>query len=81
MIEYNDIKDLIIWNDPIFGKINLDFIINGLQESLKDQFKFEEVIYQILKNLNYDDETISSLFSLSKTETIDMYLKMIKDEL
>ena len=81
MTEYNDIKDLIIWNDPILGEISLDFIITGLQELLDEQTKFEDIIYHLLENANYDDETISSLFTLSKIDLIRTYLKMIKDEL
>ena len=81
MIEYNDIKDLIVWNDPIFGNLSFDFIITGLQESIKKQIKFEDTVYHILKKLNIDDKTISSLFNLSQTNVIDMLLKMIKDEL
>lgn len=81
MIEYNDIKDLIVWNDPILGEISLDFIITGLQQLLNEQKEFEDTVYHILKNSNYNDETISSLFSLSKIDLITTYLKMIKDEL
>lgn len=81
MIEYNDIKDLIVWNDPVFGNLSLDSIVTGLQESIKKQIKFEDTVYHILKNLNIDDKTISSLFNLSQTNVIDMLLRIIKDEL
>ena len=70
MIEYKYIKDLIIWNDLILGEISLDFIICGLQESIKKQIKFEETIYQILKNMNYDKKSLTSLFNLSQTDLI-----------
>ena len=81
MTEYIDIKDLIIWNDPVMGEINLDYILSGLQESLKKQKEFEDIVYNILKNIGYCDKDIASLFSLSQTDIFDMYLKMIKDEL
>lgn len=81
MIEYNDIKDLIIWNDPIIGEISLDFIISALKECVKNQSEFEVIIYNILKNNSYDDKTLASLFNLSKVNTINTYLKMITDEL
>jgi hypothetical protein len=81
MIEYNDIKDLIIWNDPIIGEISLDFIISALKECVKNQSEFEDIIYNILKNNSYDDKTLASLFNLSKVNTINTYLKMITDEL
>lgn len=81
MVEYNDIKDLIIWDDPILGEISLDFIITGLQELLNEQTKFEDIVYNLLENSDYDNETISSLFTLSKIDSIKTYLKIIKDEL
>ena len=81
MIEYNDIKDLIIRNDPIIGEISLDFIISALKECVKNQSEFEDIIYNILKNNSYDDKTLASLFNLSKVNTINTYLKMITDEL
>ena len=81
MINYNDIKDLIIYNDLVLGDFSLDSIINELQNCIKKQIKFEDTIYHILKNLKYDDETIASIFNLSETNTIDLYLKLIKDEL
>lgn len=79
--EYNEIKDLNIWNDPLLGTINLDFILNSLQECIKKQIEFENIMNIILKNLNYNTEDLNSLFNLSQTNLLDMYLKMIKDEL
>jgi len=81
MTEYNKIKDLNIWYDPILGLVNFDFIITSLQNCIKAQKEFEGIIYTILKNLNYDDENLASLFNLSQTDVFEMYLKMIKDEL
>jgi hypothetical protein len=65
----------------VLGDFSLDSIINELQNCIKKQIKFEDTIYHILKNLKYDDETIASIFNLSETNTIDLYLKLIKDEL
>ena len=81
MVNYVDIKDLIIWNDPVMGEISLDFILSGLQESLKKQKEFEDIVYNILKDKKYDNKDLASLFNLSQTNLFDMYLKMIKDEL
>ena len=81
LTEYKEIKDLNIWYDPLLGTINLDFILVSLQESIKRQKEFENIIYNILKNSNYNPENLNSLFNLSQTNLLDMYLKMIKDEL
>ena len=82
MIDYNDIKDLIIYYDPIFGEISVDFIIQALQHSLSKQKNFEDAIYNILKNdYKMNDENITTLFSLSSTSTTEMYLDMLTDKL
>lgn len=81
LTEYNEIKNLNIWYDPLLGEINLDFILTILQECVNRQKEFEDIVYNILKNLNYDDENLVSLFNLSQTDLLDLYLKMIKDEL
>lgn len=81
MLEYNDIKKIIIWNDSIMGEISLGFIISSLQESIKKQKEFENIIYNILKNSNYDNKDLASLFNLSQTDLFELYLKMIKNKL
>ena len=77
LTEYNEIKDLNIWYNSLFGYDNLDFILSKLQECVNKQREFEDIIYTILKNLNYDIEDLSSLFNLSQTNLLDMYLKII----
>lgn len=81
LTDYIDIKELNIWYDPLIGLINLDFILTGLQECTKRQKDFEDIIYHILKNLNYDKKILTDLFNLSQTSSFELYLKMIKDEL
>lgn len=82
MIDYNDIKDLIIYYDPIFGEISVDFIVQALQHSLSKQKNFEDAIYNILKNdYKMNDENITTLFLLSSTSTTEMYLDMLTDKL
>ena len=81
MIEYNDIKDLIIYNDPIVGDMTLDYILNGILDQIKNHKKFEEIVYSNLKQTNLSDEDISSIFNLSAINIIEMYIKLIKDEL
>lgn len=82
MIDYNDIKDLIIYYDPIFGEISVDFIIQALQYSLTKQKNFEDEIYNILKNdYKMNNDIIATLFSQSSTSTTEMYLDMLTDKL
>lgn len=81
MSNYTLIKDLIIYSDPIMGNITLDDILNYLLLQIQNQKKFEEIVYSNLKFSDLSDEDIASIFNLSTTDTIEMYLKLIKNEL
>ena len=80
-MDYTIIKDLIVYNDPITGIITLDDILNYLLLQIQNQKKFEEIVYSNLKFSYLSDEDIASIFSMSTTDTIEMYLKLIKNEL
>lgn len=81
MSNYTIIKDFIIYSDPILGDMTLDDILNYLLLQIQNQKKFEEIVYSNLKFSDLPDENIASIFSLSTTDTIEMYLKSIKNEL
>ena len=81
MSNYTLIKDLIVYSDPIVGDITLDDILNYLLLQIQNQKKFEEIVYSNLKFSYLSDEDIASIFSMSTTDTIEMYLKLIKNEL
>ena len=81
IMDYTIIKDLIVYSDPIIGAITLDDILNYLLLQIQNQKKFEEIVYSNLKLSNLTDEDIASIFNLSTTDTIEMYLKIIKNEL
>ena len=81
MMDYTLIKDLIVYNDPIIGYITLDDLLNYLLLQIQNQKKFEEIVYSNLKFSSLTDEDIASIFNLSTINTIEMYLKLIKNEL
>ena len=81
IMDYTIIKHLIVYSDPIIGAITLDDILNYLLLQIQNQKKFEEIVYSNLKLSNLTDEDIASIFNLSTTDTIEMYLKTIKKEL
>lgn len=82
MIEYNDFKDLPIYYDETFNEyFTLNDLINYLEINLKQQEKFENVVYNLLKNQNINNKTIASLFSLSSSNSLSYIIKMIKNEL
>ena len=81
MSNYTTIKDLIIFSDPIIGDITLDEILNHLLLQIQYQKKFEEIVYSNLKQTNLTDKDIATIFSLSSTNIIETYIKLIKNEL
>lgn len=81
MINYTDIKDLIIYTDPVVGDMSLDFILTNLLEQIKEQRRFEDIVYSNLIHSELSKEDIASIFNLSSTDIIETYLKLIKDEL
>ena len=81
MSNYATIKDLIIFSDPIIGDITLDEILNYLLLQIQYQKKFEEIVYSNLKQTNLTDKDIATIFSLSSTNIIETYIKLIKNEL
>ena len=81
MSNYTTIKDLIVYNDPIIGDITLDEILNYLLLQIQYQKKFEEIVYTNLKQTNLTDRDIATIFSLSSTNIIETYIKLIKNEL
>ena len=81
MSNYATIKDLIIFSDPIIGNITLDEILNYLLLQIQYQKKFEEIVYSNLKQTNLTDKDIATIFSLSSTNIIETYIKLIKNEL
>ena len=81
MIEYNDIKNIIIYNDPLIGYMTLDEIFNCISYQITNQKKFEKIVYSILESTSLDKEDIATILSLSTTNNIETYIKIIKDEL
>ena len=82
MIEYNDIKDLPIFQDLLANEyLTLGDFINNIETCIKGQKKFENIIYDILEKQHFDNEVLASLFTLSRTNQLEFNIKAIKDEL
>ena len=81
MSNYTIIKDIVVYSHPIVGDITLDEILNYLLLQIQSQKKFEEIVYSNLKFSDLTEEDITTIFDLSTTNTIEIYLKLIKNEL
>lgn len=80
-MNYTIIKDIVVYSHPIVGDITLDEILNYLLLQIQSQKKFEEIVYSNLKFSDLTEEDITTIFDLSTTNTIEIYLKLIKNEL
>ena len=81
MTEYNNIKNLIIYYDSLIGSISIDQLITEIKKSVEKQKHFEDVMYSILENGDMSKKDISTIFNLSRTNALEMYLKILTDEL
>ena len=80
MNNYDLIKDVSFsCHHHLVNFMSLDEIINLMEQSIEQQLCFEEIVYNLLKHFNLDDETLSSLFSLSTTDALKEYIKTIKN--
>lgn len=80
-MEYQDMKKRPIYYDNLLGPVTLEELVETLEYYVDKQKKFENIVYDILKNNGFDTKTLSSLFTLSTSKSIELILKMIKDEL
>ena len=80
-MNYTIIKDIVVYSHPIVGDITLDEILNYLLLQIQSQKKFKEIVYSNLKFSDLTEEDITTIFDLSTTNTIEIYLKLIKNEL
>lgn len=79
MISYDEAKGIVIGWDPILGLFTLENLLEVIDIVIQDQNKFEKVIYDLLKNLHCEQETINTVFNLSSINLLKFYCDMIKD--
>lgn len=81
MINYLDIKDIVITDCPIAGQITLDDFLNIIEDFIKDQELFESTIEKILKKNTKNIPIANEVMKLSSTSLIKFLISYIKDEL
>lgn len=74
-------KDKIIDYHPIKGYITFNDLINDLELISQDYKTLEDIIIILLKNSNFDDETIASLFKNDITSRLDNLIYVLQDRL
>lgn len=81
MIDYLDIKDIVITNSPIAGEITLDDFLNLIEDFIKDQELFESTVEKILKKNPKNVPIANEVMKLSSTSLIKFLISYIKDEI
>lgn len=81
MIDYLDIKDIVLYTGPITGDVTLDDFLKILEDFLQDQKEFESTIEKILKKNPKNIRIANKLLDMSSTSLISFIVSLIKDEL
>ena len=68
----------ILFNHPILGDISFKDIINDLETMLQDTSLFEELVFQLLRQSELNDEEISSLFNYSIINRLEWIIYILK---
>lgn len=74
-------KDKIIDYHPIKGYITFNGLINDLELILQDYKELEDIIILLLKNSNFDNETIASLFKDNISSRLNNLIYVLEDRL
>lgn len=81
MIDYLDIKDIVLIHCPIAGEITLDDFLNLIEDFIKGQELFESTIEKILKKNPKNIPIANEIMKLSSTSLIKFLVSYINDEL
>ncbi len=71
-------KDKVVDNHPVTGEITYKDLINNLCILLQDYITLEDRILNIMKHNNYDNETISTLFSDNISDRLKSIIIVLK---
>ena len=74
-------KDKIIDYHPVKGFITFNDLITDLKIILQDYKTLEIIIIAILENLQFDDETIASLFACDIASSLNNLIEVLQDRL
>lgn len=81
MIDYNNIKNIVLHYDPIIGELTLDNFLEIINIFLEDNIEFENTVLSIYQKHNCDKEIVKQIMLLSSTNIIRFYVDLIQDKL
>ncbi len=78
---YSDIKDTILYSDPLVGDLTLDHLLEMIEACIEETQIFENSISKILHKNPNNQEIADKLMNTSMTSEIKFLIDLIKDNL
>ena len=81
MKTYSDIKDTIIYSDPLVGDISLNDILNFMEVCVEETKVFENTVSNILHKNPKNKDIANEIIDYSMVDTIKFLIDLIKGNL
>ncbi len=81
MKHYSDIKDSVLYSDPLVGDITLDNILNFIEICVEETKIFENAVSNILLKNPRNKVIANEIINYSMVDTIKFLIDLIKDNL
>ena len=81
MKHYSDIKDSVLYSDPLVGDITLDNILNFIEICVEETKIFENAVSNILLKNPRNKVIANEIINYSMVDTIKFLIDLIKENL
>ena len=81
MKHYSDIKDSVLYSDPLVGDITLDNILNFIEICVEETKIFANAVSNILLKNPRNKVIANEIINYSMVDTIKFLIDLIKDNL
>ena len=81
MKHYSDIKDSVLYSDPLVGDITLDNILNFIEICVEETKIFENAVSNILHKNPRNKVIANEIINYSMVDTIKFLIDLIKENL
>lgn len=78
---YSDIKDTILYYDPLVGSLTLDDLLGYIESCLEETQIFEKTVSKILYQNPNSKQIADKIMNLTMTSTVKFLIDLIKDKL
>ena len=78
---YSDIKDIILYSDPLVGDLTLDYLLEMIEVCIEETQIFENSVSKMLHKNPSNQKIADKLMNTSMTSEIKFLIDLIKDNL